>query len=70
MKVTKKTETLFEVEFDESEKEVMANMTEIFEQSPEEMITRSLEQSIKLLVIGTSNLIDKIHARLRDNSGD
>lgn len=64
MKVTKKSEVLFEVEFDQNEKQIMQNMEDIFERTPEVMIEKSLDESIRMIAIGTTNLVDKIHARI------
>jgi len=69
MKVTKTNESKFEVEFDGSERKVLDDMESIFEQTPEDMIQKSLDESIRLVAIGTANLVERIHAKVTAKNG-
>jgi len=64
MIITKKTESLFEIEFDENEQQVLSDMETIFETQPVDMIQRSLDESIRNMAIGTSNLVSRITEKL------
>lgn len=63
MRVTKKTESLFEIEFDESEVQSLEDIEDVFEVIPEDVIQRSVTESVRLGTAGIHNLLDVVTNR-------
>lgn len=60
MKITKKTESLFQIEFDENEVQNFEDIEDIFEVTPEEVIDRTITESLRLGMSGVHNLLDVV----------
>lgn len=69
MIIRKKTEFLFEIEFDESEVQNFEDIEDIFEVVPEDLIRRSLAESLRLGASGVHNLLDIVTNRRGGKDG-
>ncbi len=70
MKVTKKTVSSFEVSFDESEINQLDDIEDIFDVTPEEMISRSINESLRLGIYGVRNLMRVVTKRKLNDHGN
>lgn len=66
MKITKKTESVFEIEFDDTEIQSLKDIEDVFLVSPDEVIDRSVSESLRLGVHGIHNLINNLTGRQGD----
>ena len=58
MKISKKTESIFEIEFNGPEVKTLDDIQEIFLIKPESLIKRSLTESLRKGLEGTDRLLD------------
>jgi len=68
MKVTKKTEALFEIEFDEYELEKLKDLETVFEVDAADFLRRSFDQNLKNCTANIDYLVNKVKTKVdRDN---
>jgi hypothetical protein len=58
MKISKKTESVFEIEFNGDEVKTLGDIQEFFLVKPESLIRRSLTESLRKGIEGTDKLLD------------
>lgn len=69
MKVTKKTESIYEVEFDRHELKSLQDIRELYEVSPELFIDMSLEQSLQQGIDGVARTIERVAKEMELEDG-
>lgn len=69
MKVTKKTESIFEIEFDEYEVEKLKDLEIIFDMDPTDFLRRSFEQNLQNCTANIDYLIQRVRSRV-EQEGD
>ena len=70
MKVTKKTESIFEVEFDADDQQQLEDIEDICMVPAKEVIERSINESLRLGVYGVRNLMRVVTKRKGPLDGD
>lgn len=69
MKVKRKTESSFEIEFDESEVKDLSDVNDIFDVEPADFIRQSVEDRLNFCNTNRDKLIDKLHRKFGENHG-
>jgi hypothetical protein len=64
MKVTKTSELSFEVKIDQSERDTLDVVESMFEKPAEEVLGRSLEETMRQLELGTTHLVEEVTNKL------
>ena len=62
MLVSKKTESVYEITFDASEIKQLSDILAVYDTSPERVIDRSLQESLRIGSAGVEGIVDKVHA--------
>ena len=69
MKIYKKTESVYEIIFDETEVKCFEDIEDIFEVTPEEVMDRTISESLRLGMNGIHNLINIVTEKENENDG-
>lgn len=70
MKIKKKTEAVFEIIFDESEVQSLEDIEDIFEVIPEDVISRSVGEALRLGTNGVNNLLDVVTQKRKEDNAN